>query len=148
MDRAVELNADRQAGSNPDARHARGVNTMTARYMGLSAPPDEAWVELAYVTAEGQERETRLRARLRCPFFDPPHRFGNCRERRFGRAEPLLPQGGLPQLLESARAIRNEPMVAGGLGRTKATVALWSFAQPAHQRCADRGRTGAAPRWP
>jgi C-terminal processing protease CtpA/Prc len=60
MNRAVELNADRQAGSNPDARHARGVDTMTARYMGLSAPPDEEWVVLNYVATDGQERETRV----------------------------------------------------------------------------------------
>jgi hypothetical protein len=60
MDRAVELNADRQAGSNPDARHAQGVDTMTARYMGLSAPPDEEWVLLNYVTVDGQERGTRV----------------------------------------------------------------------------------------
>jgi hypothetical protein len=60
MDRAVELNADRQAGSNPDARHAQGVDTMTARYMGLSAPPDEEWVLLNYLTTDGQERGTRI----------------------------------------------------------------------------------------
>ena len=60
MDRAVELNADRQAGSNPDARHAQGINTMTDRYMGLSAAPEETWVNLTYVTTDGQERETRV----------------------------------------------------------------------------------------
>jgi peptidase S41-like protein len=60
MDRAVELNADRQAGSNPDARHARGINTMTDRYMGLSAAPEENWVTLTYIATDGQERETRV----------------------------------------------------------------------------------------
>jgi hypothetical protein len=60
VDRAVELNAQRQAGSNPDARHAQGVDTMTARYMGLSAAPDEEWIVLSYVTTDGQERETRV----------------------------------------------------------------------------------------
>lgn len=60
MDRAVELNADRQAGSNPDARHAQGINTMTDRYMGLSAAPEETWVNLTYVTTDDQERETRV----------------------------------------------------------------------------------------
>ena len=61
MDRAVELNADRQAGSNPDACHAQGVDTMTARYMGLSAAPDEDWVVLNYVTPDGQEGQTKVR---------------------------------------------------------------------------------------
>jgi hypothetical protein len=60
MDRAVDLNADRQAGSNSDARHARGLNTMTDRFMGLSAAPEEDWVTLTYVAADGQERETRV----------------------------------------------------------------------------------------
>ena len=60
MDRAVELNADRQAGSNPYARHAQGVDTMTARYMGLSAPPDEQWVDLNYIAADGQQREISI----------------------------------------------------------------------------------------
>jgi hypothetical protein len=60
MDRAVELNADRQAGSNPDARHAQGLDTMTARWMGQSASPDEEWVVLTYVATDGQELETRV----------------------------------------------------------------------------------------
>jgi len=60
MDRAVELNADRQAGSNPDARHAQGLDTMTARWMGQSAAPDEEWIVLTYVATDGQERETRV----------------------------------------------------------------------------------------
>ncbi len=59
IDRAVELNADRQAGSNPDARHARGLSTMTIRPMGLSAPPDEDWVVLGFAS-EGEAREIRL----------------------------------------------------------------------------------------
>src|SRR5215217_5123861 len=71
MDRAVELNADRQAGSNLDARHAQGVDTMTARYMGLSAPPDEDWVVLTYVTADDQERETRVEWLVTEPDLSP-----------------------------------------------------------------------------
>ena len=61
MDRAVELNADRQAGSNTDARHAQGVDTMTARYMGLSAAPDEDWIVLNYITPDGQEGQTKIK---------------------------------------------------------------------------------------
>jgi hypothetical protein len=60
MDRAVELNADRQAGSNLDARHAQGLDAMTARWMGQSAAPDEEWIVLTYVATDGQKRETRL----------------------------------------------------------------------------------------
>ena len=48
IERAVELNAAREAGSNPDARFARGLEALTLRPMGLSAPPDEAWVIIGY----------------------------------------------------------------------------------------------------
>jgi hypothetical protein len=100
MDRAVELNADRQAGSNPDARHARGVNTMTARYMGLSAPPDEAWVELAYVTAESQERETRVEWLVFRPDLSPTAVDPNSVE------DPLSRALGLDVQTESIRRAR------------------------------------------
>jgi hypothetical protein len=59
IDRAVELNARRQGGSNPPASHARGLNALTARTLRLSQPPDEEWVVLGYV-ADGQDREIRL----------------------------------------------------------------------------------------
>jgi Peptidase family S41 len=71
MDRAVELNADRQAGSNPDARHARGLNTMTSRFMGISAAPEEDWVDLTYVDTDGQERETRVEWLVSEPDLSP-----------------------------------------------------------------------------
>jgi len=48
IDRAVELNAAREAGSNPDARFARGLEALTLRPMALTAPPDEAWVIIGY----------------------------------------------------------------------------------------------------
>ena len=55
IDRAVELNADRQAGSNEDARHARGLEAMTIRPMAMSAPPDEDWVVVGY--SDGQHEQ-------------------------------------------------------------------------------------------
>ena len=68
IDRAVQLNAARQAGSNLDARHARGLNTMTVRPMRQSAPPDEEWVVLGYRGADGQARESSIEWRV----FEPP----------------------------------------------------------------------------
>ena len=53
IDRAVEVNAARQAGSNTDARHARGLEALTIRDMSQSAPPDELWVDVEYVPAAG-----------------------------------------------------------------------------------------------
>jgi hypothetical protein len=60
FDRAVELNADRQAGSNDDARRARGLEAMTVRWLGMSPPPDEDWVVVGYTDAAGQEQEFRF----------------------------------------------------------------------------------------
>jgi hypothetical protein len=61
IDRAVEINAGRQAGSNPPARHARGLEALTLRDMGQNAPPDELWVLVRYVPAGGGEpQELRL----------------------------------------------------------------------------------------
>jgi hypothetical protein len=61
IDRAVELNAARQAGSNADARHARGLEALTLRDMGQYAPPDDHWVDVRYLPAGGGEaQEIRL----------------------------------------------------------------------------------------
>ena len=38
------------------ARHAWGLNTMTTRFMGRSAAPEEDWVDLTYVATDDQER--------------------------------------------------------------------------------------------
>ena len=59
IERAVEVNADRQAGSNPDARRARGLESLTVRTMAMSSPPDENWVLVGY--RDGTvDRELRL----------------------------------------------------------------------------------------
>jgi hypothetical protein len=59
IDRAVEVNADRQAGSNPDASHARGLEALTIRAMAMSSPPDENWVIVGYLDGT-VERELRV----------------------------------------------------------------------------------------
>jgi C-terminal processing protease CtpA/Prc len=61
--RAVELNAARMAGSNLDASHALGLATLTVRPMCCTAPPDEEWVTVGYIS-EGQKCETRLYWRI------------------------------------------------------------------------------------
>ncbi len=60
IDRAVRNNAQRFAGSNADARRARGIETMTARVLRVEAPPDEEWVIIGYRTTAGLDREIRL----------------------------------------------------------------------------------------
>ncbi len=49
IEQAVARNGDRQAGSNPDARHARGLNALTLRPLARSLPPDEEWVTITYI---------------------------------------------------------------------------------------------------
>jgi hypothetical protein len=45
---AVARNADREAGSNLEARRARGVEALTLRWFGMDLPPDEDWVTVTY----------------------------------------------------------------------------------------------------
>lgn len=52
IDRAVAVNADREAGSNAAARHARGLEAMTLRWLGMSLPPDEDWVDVTFHSQE------------------------------------------------------------------------------------------------
>ena len=48
IDLAVARNAAREAGSNPEARRARGLEALTLRWFGASLPPDEDWITLTY----------------------------------------------------------------------------------------------------
>jgi C-terminal processing protease CtpA/Prc len=59
IERAVELNAARNAGNNAAARHARGLERLTVRPMMVFSPPDEEWVNIRY-THDLQLHETRL----------------------------------------------------------------------------------------
>lgn len=58
--RAIELNGERQAGSNPEARFAAGLSALTIRPMIGSLPPDEFWVALTYRALDGRCLEQRL----------------------------------------------------------------------------------------
>ena len=56
---AVARHADQEAGSNPAARMARGLENMTLRDAAMSPPPDEDWVDLRY-SVNGSIFETRI----------------------------------------------------------------------------------------
>jgi cytosine/adenosine deaminase-related metal-dependent hydrolase len=58
--RAVDANARRQAGSNPSASFARGLDALTIRPLLRSVPPDEDWVVVTYRGLDGTVREIRL----------------------------------------------------------------------------------------
>src|ERR687894_89903 len=59
IERAVAVNADRFAGSNLAARLSRGVQSLTIRPLRLHLPPDEEWVTVTYLDADGVRRELR-----------------------------------------------------------------------------------------
>lgn len=54
---AVTRHAARLAGSNPAARHARGLDAMTIRPLAHGLPPDEEWVTLRYRGLDGRIHE-------------------------------------------------------------------------------------------
>jgi hypothetical protein len=51
--RAIEINGESQAGSNPDARFARGLDNLTIRPLNTTLPPDELWVDVLYRAKNG-----------------------------------------------------------------------------------------------
>ncbi len=55
--RAIELNAERHAGSNPAASYVRGLDSLTIRPLTYSLPPDEEWVTIRYRTEDGRIEE-------------------------------------------------------------------------------------------
>jgi C-terminal processing protease CtpA/Prc len=60
IERAVMNNAYRYAGSNREARIARGVQTLTTRALRIALPPDEEWVIVGYRNAAGRLEELRV----------------------------------------------------------------------------------------
>jgi hypothetical protein len=57
---AIEINGDTQAGSNPEAKFAAGLSSLTIRPMIGSLPPAEHWVVVTYRSLKGQELEHKL----------------------------------------------------------------------------------------
>ena len=62
--RAIELNGENQAGSNPEARLARGLDNLTVRPLDAMLPPDEEWVDLTYRSKSGKELTQRFQWRV------------------------------------------------------------------------------------
>jgi hypothetical protein len=70
IDRIVAANADREAGTNPAARRAQGLSALTIRWLGLSLPPDERWVDIAYLP----EHDTKAKLiRFKWKYFERGH---------------------------------------------------------------------------
>lgn len=60
IERAIAVQARLYAGSNPEAQHARAVQTITTRALRVSAPPDEDWVIVEYRALDGEAKELRF----------------------------------------------------------------------------------------
>lgn len=60
IERAVEINGERFAGSNREASRARGIETLTVRPLLRSLPPEEDFVLVEYRDSNGDLRETRF----------------------------------------------------------------------------------------
>ena len=56
IERAVLRRAERSPGANPDAQHARGLESLTCRWLGTTSPPDEEYVVVTY--HDGKESRT------------------------------------------------------------------------------------------
>lgn len=67
IERAVLNHAQRYAGSNREAQHARGVDTLTTRALGILPPPDEDWVIVGYRDKKGEMREIRFDWMVKTP---------------------------------------------------------------------------------
>ncbi len=52
--RAIEMNGETQAGSNLEARFARGLDSLTSRPLDMSLPPGECWVSITYRSKTGK----------------------------------------------------------------------------------------------
>ncbi|MVO85365.1 peptidase S41 [Streptomyces sp. p1417] len=118
VERAIERNAAAQAGSNADARLARGLESLTLRPLRTGPPPDEHQVLLAYRTPGGRHRETRVPWRVRAV------------EQRAGRVQDPV------------------PTLATGLGidvgsEVRRQVKRALFAPPRERRSAARAPRGA-----
>lgn len=57
--RAVEVSANQHAGSNLEARHARGVDGLTLRSLSGNLAPSAMWVIVGYTDLSGVKREMK-----------------------------------------------------------------------------------------
>ena len=75
ISRAIEIVAESNPGSNPDARLARGLARMTIRPLAKALPPDEECITLGYRNLNGSVSELRVPWRvvvLPSPEMVPP----------------------------------------------------------------------------
>ena len=99
IERAVALNGERNAGSNIDARLARGLASLTQRPIGRLAAPDEEWVDVTFV-ADGTTHEQRFLWQVMQP---PPSPAGDAPSQL---TDPLGGAHGIDVLVEEIRRVQ------------------------------------------
>jgi C-terminal processing protease CtpA/Prc len=105
IDRAVAANANRELGSNPAARRAQGIASMTIRWLGQSLPPDETWVDVSFRPSRARA-DQRPTARFEWQVFQQdqtPNGHGVAKA-----ADRLRHVIGLDERCEVQRQVRRE----------------------------------------
>jgi hypothetical protein len=139
FDRAVELNADRQAGSNLDARRARGLEAMTIRWLGMSPMPDEDWVIVGYTGLDGEEHEHRFEWKVLGP--DPSPDGVDPTDAR----EPAARNLGIDARFEAVRRAKKRLFNPDAVVLEEATMRERARASRSGRRDADAPPPTAAP---
>lgn len=67
IERAVEINGERFAGSNLEANRARGLETLTVRPFLQSLPPEEDFILVEFKAEDGSQEEIRFEWRVLSP---------------------------------------------------------------------------------
>jgi len=123
IDRAVAINADREAGSNEAARHVRGLDAMTVRPMAMSLPPDAEWVVVGY-RSNGNDLEIRLPWRV----FRPDPTGGSTGT---DTGDAAVAAVGLDLNMELTNQARKALFVEGAAERSAEAATLRSQGAPA-----------------
>jgi hypothetical protein len=148
MDAAVDINADREAGSNLDARHLRGLENMTQRWMGMSLPPDEEWVTVRYLpaTGSGAAREARFDWQVFIPSPSGSSGGGASGMARRGAADPHRARMGIDAQGEMLRRARKMLFAPAAMASEKKMAGLGAQAQAAAQTFQNSVRAAAMAR--
>jgi hypothetical protein len=104
IDRAVALNGELNGGSNADARHAQGLQSMTQRWMAMLAAPDEEWVTLSF-RAGGGLHEQRFEWQVLTPTPSPTAAVPSAEE------DPAASALGISALAEETRRAQKAVLV-------------------------------------
>lgn len=103
IDRAVAVNAAREQGTNPAARRAQGLASMTVRWLGQQLPPDEQWVSVRYRPQGRRAADKEIRLEWLVFQQVTPHGHGVARARREARLRIGMDERG-----EVERQVRRE----------------------------------------